>query len=51
MGIPIPKTVVIWVFPSHITFAIWVRVRVTVTGDVHITRSFGNGNAQKSGMP
>ena len=41
MGIPIPKTLVIWVFPSHISFAIWVRVRVRVTGDAHITRVLG----------
>ena len=34
MGIPIPKTLVIWASPSHITLAIWVRV----TGDAHITR-------------
>ena len=28
MGIPIPKTLVIWAFSSHITLAIWVRDRV-----------------------
>ena len=30
----------IWVSPSHITLAIWVRVSVSVrvTGDAHITR-------------
>ena len=26
LGIPIPKILVIWVSPSHITAAIWVRV-------------------------
>ena len=31
---PIPKTLVIWASPSHITLAIWVRVRGRVTGDV-----------------
>jgi len=36
MGIPIPKTLMIRASPSHITLAIWVRVRVT--GDAHITR-------------
>ena len=41
MRIPIPKTLVIWASPSHITLAIWVRVRVT--GDVHITRALGMG--------
>ena len=51
MGIPIPKTLVIWVFPSHITFAIWVRVRVTVTGDVHITRVSGMGMLKNRGCP
>ena len=35
MGIPIPKTLVIWASPSRITLAIWVRVRVT--WDAHIT--------------
>ena len=39
MGIPIPKTLLIWASPSHITLAIWVRVRVT--GDAHITRVLG----------
>ena len=38
LGIPIPKTLVIWVFSSHITFPIWVSDRVRVTGDAHITR-------------
>ena len=33
--------VVIWVFPSHITFAIWFRVKVRVTGDVHTTWGMG----------
>jgi len=28
IGIPIPKAIVIWASPSHITSAIWVRVRV-----------------------
>ena len=44
MGIPIPKTLVIWASPSHITLAIWVRVRVT--GDAHITRGLGMGMAK-----
>ena len=44
LGIPIPKTlVVIWTSPSHITSAIWVRVRVRVTWDAHITRVLGMG--------
>ena len=34
---------VIWASPSHITLAIWVRVRVRVTGDAHITRVLGMG--------
>ena len=37
MGIPIPKPQVKWTFPSLITLAIWVRVRVKITGDAHIT--------------
>ena len=41
IGIPIPKTIVIWASPSHINLAIWVRV----TGDAHITRGFGSGDA------
>ena len=34
---------VIWASPSHITLAIWVRVRARVTGDAHITRVLGMG--------
>ena len=49
IGIPIPKTIVIWASPPHINIAIWVRVRVT--GDAHITRGFGSGDAQNAGMP
>ena len=41
MGIPIPKTQVIWAYPSQITLAIWVKVRVT--GDAHITMVLGMG--------
>ena len=33
---PISKTLGIWASPSHITLAIWVRVRVT--GDAHINK-------------
>ena len=39
LGIPIPKTLVIWASPCHITVAIWIRV----TGDAHITRVLGMG--------
>ena len=39
MGIPIPKTLVIWASPSHLILAIMVRV----TGDAHITRVLGMG--------
>ena len=39
MGIPIPKTLVIWASPSHITLAIWVRF----TDDAHITKVLGIG--------
>ena len=47
MGIPIPKTLVIWASPSHITLAIWVRV----TGDAHITRvdSGAKGKGKRRG--
>ena len=40
-----PKpSLVIWASPaSNITLAIWVRVRVGVTGDAHITRVLGMG--------
>ena len=36
----------IWVSPSHITLAIWVRVSISVrvTGDAHITRVLGMRN-------
>ena len=36
----------IWVSPSHITLAIWVRVSVSVrvTRDAHITRVLGMRN-------
>ena len=40
-GIPIPKTLVIWASPSHISLTIWARVRVT--GDAHITRVWRMG--------
>ena len=51
MGIPIPKTLVIWASPSHITLAIWVRVRVRVTGDAHIARILGMGMLKTRGYP
>ena len=41
LGIPIPQTLMIGAYPSHITLAIWVRVRVI--GDAHITRVLGMG--------
>ena len=37
--------------PSHITLAIWVRVRVRVTGDAHITRILGMGMPKTLGCP
>ena len=40
-GHPHSKTLVIWAPPSHITLAIWVRVRVT--GDAHIIRGLEMG--------
>ena len=43
IGIAIPKTILIWASPSHITLAIWVRVRIWVTGDAHITGVSGVG--------
>ena len=44
LGIPIPKTLVVWAFPSHTTLAIWVRVKVKVnTRNAHITRGLGMG--------
>ena len=49
LGIPRTNTLGIWVFPSRITFAIWVRARVT--GDVHITRVSGMGITKKGGCP
>ena len=49
LGIPIPKTLVIWTSPSHITLAIWVRV--WVTGDAHITRVLGMGMTKTRGCP
>ena len=39
MDIPIPKTLVLWVSPSHFTLAI----RVRVSGDANITRVLGMG--------
>ena len=49
MGIPIPKTLVIWASPSHITLAIWVRVRVT--GNAYIARILGLGMVKTRGYP
>ena len=44
LGFPIPKTLVIWYPPLiYITLATWVRVKVWVTGDTHITRILGTG--------
>ena len=49
LGIPIPKTLVIWASPSHITLAFWVRVRVR--GDAHIIRVLGMGMPKTRGCP
>jgi len=50
LGIPIPKTIVIWASSSHITLTIWVRVRVT--GDDHTdTRVLGMGMPKMRGCP
>ena len=49
MGIPIPKTLVIWAFSSHITLAIWVRVRV-VQG-MPISLGFWEWGCPKRVMP
>ena len=49
LGISILKALEIWASPSFINLAIWLKVRVT--GDVHITRGFGNGDAQTAGTP
>ena len=49
LGIPIPKTLVIWASPSHITLAFWVRVRVR--GDPHIIRVLGMGMPKTRGCP
>ena len=52
MGIPIPKTLVIWAPPSHITLAIWVRVRVKVKGmPISLARVFGMGMPKTQGCP
>ena len=51
LGIPIPKTLVIWASPSHITLAIWVKVRIRVTEDAHITRVLGMGMPKTQGCP
>ena len=40
---------VIWESLSHITLAIWVRVRVA--GDAHITRVLGMGMPKTRGSP
>ena len=47
MGIPIPKTIVIWASPSHSTLV----VRVRVTGDAHIIRVLGKGMLKTQGCP
>ena len=58
MGIPVPKTLVIWASSSHITLTIQVRVTVTVmvTGDARITRVWkwgcsNRGNAHTTVTP
>ena len=37
--------------PSHITLASWVRVRIRVTGDAHITQVLGMGMPKTGEMP
>ena len=37
--------------PSYITLAIWVRVRIKVTGDAHITEVLGMGMPKTGEMP
>ena len=51
MGIPIPKTLVIWPSPSHITLTIRVTVRVRVTGEAHFIRVLEMGMAKTPGCP
>ena len=47
-GHPIPKTLVMWVFPLTLTQI----AKVVWEGDAFIARVFnGNGNAQNAGMP
>ena len=41
----------IWASPSYITLAIWVRVRVRVTEDAHITRVLGMRMPKTRGCP
>ena len=51
LGSPIPKTLVMWASPSCTTLAIWVRVRVRVTEDIHITRVLRMGMLKTRGYP
>ena len=48
LGFFIPKTLVIWAYPSHITLGIWVRVRVRVGVRVRVRVT---GYANTMGMP
>ena len=40
---------IIWASTSHITLAIWIKVRFRVTGDAHITRLFEMGMPKRRG--
>ena len=52
MGIRIPKTLVMWASPFHITLAIWVRVRVGLHAQgMPISLEFGNGDAHITVTP
>ena len=49
LGIPIPKTLVIWAFPSHTTLAIWVRVKVKVYTGMPTSLGFWEWGCPKRG--
>ena len=51
LGIPIPKTLVIWVSPVALTLTLTQIAKVISEGDVLITRVLGMGMPKTRGCP
>ena len=51
LGVPIPKTLLIWTFPGNLTRNLTQIAKVIWEGDVHVTRVLGMGMAKTRGCP